>query len=204
MSDLNVQPFEVIGTPFEVYLADVGSTFPAVDAAPGVAFEKLGTNGNLNQDDSGVVVSFDQKTDTWRGAGSTGARKVFRTEEDMSVAFKLVDLSLETLAKVMNGNTITTIAASTGIAGTKSIGLSRGPQVAQYAMLIRGEGISPYGIGSMQFNLPRVADAGKPKPVFTKGKPAVLDFEFLALEDLNAASADVRYGELIAQTAVAL
>lgn len=196
-------PYEIIGSPISLWLAPVATVFPLIDVAPAVAWKLIGTNGTANQDESGVVVTHSQKVDVARPAGRTGPVKAWTSEEDFMISIGLWDLSLEQYQYALAGVAPTTVAAGVGTAGYKKMGLSRGVEVAQYALLARG--ISPYGDSfNMQFEVPRVYQSGSPKPTFGKGKPAALQLEFSALEDLNASSAAERFGRLIAQHAAAV
>lgn len=192
------QPFEIVAQPFTLWVAAVGSAFPSVDEAPGGSWTKIGTSGDLNYTEDGVTVSHKQKLETFRALGSTGPRKAFRTEEDQLISLTLVDLTLEQYKLALNGNTITTTSPGVGDSGTKKIGLSRGLDVEQYALLIRGASASAYMEGGVaQYEVPVAVVVSEPEVVFTKGSPAGLAIEFQALEDPSAASDDERFGRLI-------
>ena len=119
------------------------------------------------------------------------------------LSLTLWDMTLEQYSYAMNGNEVATTAAGTGTAGFKALGLSRGHQVTEFALLLRG--LSPYDPAmNAQYEVPRAVDAGNAQPVFTKGSPAALALEFRAMEDLDAASDDERFGRLIAQHQLAL
>lgn len=196
-------PYEIIGSPLSLWLAPLATAFPLIDVAPGVAWKLIGTNGTANQDDSGVVVTLSQKIEVARPAGRTGPVKAWTSEEDFMISIGLWDLSLEQFQYAIAGVVPTTVAAGVGTAGYKKTGLTRGVEVTQYALLARG--VSPYADNmNAQFEVPRVYQSGSPKPRFGKGKPAALELEFTALEDLAAASAGERFGRLIAQTAAPL
>jgi len=198
----NAVPFEIIGAPYTVWAAPVGTEYPAVDEEPAGEWMKLGTNGDRNYDDNGVTVKHSQSISKWRGLGSTGAVKAFRSDEDLIVSFVLVDLSLEQYGHLLE-QTVTPAAAGMGTPGTKTIGLSRGLTVQQYALLVRGP--SPYmEDGVMQYEIPVCIQSGEPAPVSKKNAPAALEVQFEALEDPDAASAKERYGRLVAQNADAL
>jgi hypothetical protein len=198
-----MEPFEIIAAPFTVWIAPVGEAFPDVDTAPGGGWAKIGTSGDQNYTEDGVVVSLAQTIEKWRGAGTTGPRKAFRTSEDMTVRFTLVDLTLEQLKHALNGNTVTDTAAGTGTPGVRKIGLSRGHTVTPFALLIRG-GVSPYGDSfSMQFEVPVAVLQSSQELEFKKGTPAGVLLEWAAMEDPDASSAAERFGRLIAQDAVA-
>lgn len=196
-------PYEILAGPYTLWLAPVGTIFPILTAAPAVAWVKVGTNGDANYDEDGVTVSHVTKQENARPAGRTGPVKAWTTEEDLMVALKLWDVSLEQYATALNKAAITTVAAGVGVPGTKKIGLSQGAEITLYALLVRG--LSPYGDNFVaQYEVPRCYQSGNAKPVYKKGKPATLDLEFTALEDLGAAAAVERFGRLISQHQAAL
>ena len=125
------------------------------------------------------------------------------------IAFIIVfDSSLKSLERWLSGsvyrlaldnNAVATTAAGGGTAGFKEVNLYRGLDVAQMALLVRGD-VSPEGDGwKTQYQIPVVVQSGSPEPVFAKGAPAGLALEFTAIEDPNAASAAARFGKLVVQ-----
>lgn len=195
------QPFEIVAQPFTLWTAPVGTAFPTLDEEPGGGWTKIGTSGDLNYTEDGVKISHSQKVEIFRALGSTGPRKAFRTEEEQMISLTLADVSLEQYRLALNGNTVTTVAADTGLSGYKKIALSRGVNVTQYALLVRGVYASPYmDEGVAQYEIPRVSVVSEPEVVYVKGTPAGLLLEFQALEDLSPASIDERFGRLIVQT----
>ena len=195
----NSAPLEIIAAPFTLYIAPAGEAMPDVDTVPAGNWTKLGTSGPENYLEEGVTVEHGQTITTWRGLGSTGPRKAWRTEETQMVRMTLVDLTLEQLKVALNGNTVTATPAGSGTPGTKKIGLSRGVDVTLYSLLVRGP--SPYmENGAAQYEVPVCFQNGSAAPVFSKGEPAGLALEFTALEDPDATSADEKFGRLVAQT----
>ena len=169
----------VIGGPEVVYLAPVGTAFPALGAAPGVGWTQLGVNGNKSYGDDGVTVRHSQSVNRIRPAGSTGPIKAARTEEDLEVEFTLWDLTLEAYAASLHQNAVTDAGAA------RSVGLYRGFNINENALLIRGT--SPYDDTlTAQFEIPRCYTEGAPEIVFLKGEPAGLQFLFVALVDPDA------------------
>ena len=195
-------PFEIIAAPFTAYWAPTGEAFPDLADAPAGNWVQIGTSGDEDYNEEGVTVQHSQSTETFRGLGGTGPRKAFRTEEGLLIGFTLHDLTLEQYAVAMNGATVTTTPAGSGTAGTKDIDLYRGLTVQNIALLLRAEA-SPYGAFRTQYQVPVVFMSSSPEPVFTKGEPAGLRLEFMALEDPNASTAADRFGKLVAQNAAA-
>lgn len=195
----NTDPLEVIAAPFRVYAAPVGTAFPDVtdpeDDPSFDAWTLIGSSGDLNYDrGTGVVVEHKQSITPWRSVGDAGSRKVFRTEEDLTIKLKLVDLTLEQYARALNSNSVDSAAV-----GSRKVGLSRGFPVATHALLIRSS-VSPYGDGlNMQYEIPVAAQTGSPSVTLSKpGEPAGLDLEWMALVDPNATDETERFGRLVA------
>jgi len=192
-------PFEIIGAPLTLWLADVGTAFPAINVAPGANWTKIGTNGDRSYEAGGVTVRHSKSYDKVRTAGASGPVKAFLQEEDLMFSLTLLDLTLEQYQLALNGNTITTVAPSAGQPGTKKIGLSESVgRTKEYALLARG--LSPYNETlAMQFCVPRCFQSGAPEVVFRKGGTgAGLAFQFEALENLAATSEQERFGYIMA------
>jgi hypothetical protein len=170
-------PYEVIAAPLTVYVAPVGTAKPAVNAAPGGSWIKLGTSGTKNYGTKGVVVTHNDTIVKWRPAGGTGHRKAWRTEEFISVEFDLIDLTAEQYAYAMNTATVTTAG------NAKSIPMQMGVTVAQVALLARG--ISPINDAfAAQYFIPIAIQTGDPAPAYAgEGVPAGLSIKFDSIED---------------------
>jgi hypothetical protein len=197
----NPLPYEVIAAaPIRIYLATASTARPGLQENPSGAWTLLGSSGDLNYDDgSGVSIEHPQTLVPWRSLGESGARKIFRQDEDCRVKVKVVDLTLEQYAHALNENSITTTPAAMGVAGSKKIGLSRGLFVATKAILIRLL-VSPYGedwIG--QYWFPRAVSAGSPTVQFMKTVPAGLELQYDSLVDPTQAESE-RFGILEWQT----
>lgn len=197
-----MEPLEILAAPFTIWLAPVGEAFPAIDAAPAGNWAKLGSNGDVNYDEDGVVVTHGQTIENWRGLGSTGPVKAWRTEEELQIGFTLVDISAAQYAKVLNNVEVTQTASGVGVPGTDAFGLSQGREVAAFALLARGASPGMEG-GNAQYEVKKVYQGAEPAPTFQKGEPAGLECEFNALEDVTAANRNERFGRLLIQTAAA-
>lgn len=186
---MNGVPMEVIAAPLTVYVADYGTGAPAdASVTPDASWFKLGTTGNKNYSDKGVVVTHDQTIVTWKPAGSTGARKAWRTEEFVTVEVELVDLTIEQYAKTLNDATVTTSG------NHKSIQLQQGATVTVFALLARG--LSPFSDSlNAQYYCPMVFQADNPAPAYAAaGVPAMLACKWQTLEDSSGG-----FGEYVEQ-----
>ncbi len=186
-------PYEIIAAPFELWWAPVGTAFPAINAAPSSPWAKVGTSGKNNYTDAGVRVSHAQTIDQFRFHGGTGPRKAVRSEESLTVMVTMADISLEHYRLALNNVTVATSATP----DRKTATLYKGAQVAVMALLVRGP--SPYDEAlSLQYQIPRCFEGGSPEIAYVKNAPAAIELQFVALEDLAAATDADRFGSLVA------
>lgn len=194
-----MKPFEVVAAPFTIYVAPVGTAFPAVHAAPAVTWFRLGTSGDKNYHEDGVVVTHEQEIEVWRALGSTGPRKAWRTEEALMIGFTLVDLSSAQYAKILGDVAVTQTAPAVGVPGSDEFSLLRRHDVKALALLARGD-VSPAGDAfKTQYQVPVVFENGSQEVTFQKGEPGGLECEWMAIEDATDG-----FGKLKIQTAAAL
>jgi hypothetical protein len=195
-----MQPYEIIMSPAELFLALEGEAFPAVDAVPTGNWARLGKAGTRSQSEDGVKVSHSQEIAEHSTAGALGPVKAVRTKEGLAIDLVIEDLTLEAYAKALNGAGIGQIAQAAGVAGAKTMGLSQGIDVTTYSALVRFP--SPEGDGmTAQYCIPKVYQKANPSLVFKgDGTAAGLAFQLVALEDPNASSEKERFGYVVEQT----
>lgn len=190
-------PEEIITAPFTLWLAPVGTAFPAPDAAPAAPWVVLGKNGSRSYESGGIRVQHQRQIEQSRPAASSVATFAWGAGESLTIALSLIDLTLEVYAKALGGATIGTVPALPDTIGTRSMGLTLGrAPLAEFALLARGP--SPYVEGeNAQFQIARCVQAGSPQPTFSKAGSA-LDLTFTALEDPSATSEADLFGRLVA------
>lgn len=194
------EPYELIAAPAEVWLAPVGEAFPDINDAPAGNWALLGTSGDEDYGEEGVTVTHEQSLAYHRFLGTTGPRKATRTSEGLRIGLMVHDSALETLSDVVfNGNAVTTTAAGGGEPGDKAIAMFAGLEVTEYALLLRGK--SAYGDWNAQYEVPVCVRDGSPAAVYSKGAVAGYAIEFVAIEDPDAASDAVKFGNLRMQHA---
>ena len=194
-------PFEIIAAPVTVYQAALGESMPLINAAVAGNWAKIGTSGDQNITEAGVTVEHPDETESFYSVGGTGPVKVFRVREGFMCRFVLADISLEQYRHILNDNSVTDTAASSGVAGFREVDIYRGFGVSQVALLIRGT-FSAYGDSwNSQFEIPNCYQTGSPEPVFQKGVPAALAFQYTAIEDPLAATSADRFGRIVVQDA---
>lgn len=171
----NVTPYEVVAGPAKVYLAPVGTAFPAIDDAE-AAFDAAWIA--LGKTDGGVKVSHSQTIVPLRVDQVTAPVKAVRSEEDLMIEFSIVELTLENYGTVLNQ--LTAGPATDG--NSKTINLYRGGSgIETVALLVRGDQLSPYGPYNLQYEVPSVYQSSSPEVDFTKDAKSLLSCTFTAI-----------------------
>ena len=193
-----MQTYEILSGVGQLYIAPVGTAFPGVTETPGVAWEPTG------ETQDGVTITVSQTVVEIRSDQATGPKKAIRSEEGFKIATNLLEATLEKLAKIFE-QSVTDTPPGSGTIGHRAIGLYRGSAVQTYALLFRGEKMSPYGeTYPGQFEVPVGYFGGDQGLAFKKDAATVIPVEFSALEDPNAATEGARFGALRVQDAAAL
>lgn len=196
---------EVVGTPYTALVAPVGTLAPNIKTALAdidPTWVELGTNGINNQGTDGVTVNLGRTQSSFTPAGGTLPVKSWTTDEAITVAGSLVDLTVEQFALILDDAAITTIAPASGVAGSKSISLVRGISVQYFALLVRG--LSPYDDGTglnAQYVFSRVMQSAQQQPKYLKGTPAELAWEFTICGDVDGNDPAIYDAEDAAPTA---
>lgn len=193
---MNSSPYEILTGVGDLYIAPVGTTFPAVDAVPNASWRALGYT------QEGVSVKKKSKIETVNVDQDTGAVKAARSEEALTIETQLAELTLENLADYL-GNTVTDTPAASGVAGTRSVGMYSGAYVKTFALLFRGT--SAYGNYPAQYQVPVCYFDGDTEMKHEKGgKNATIKAAFEALVNPNAVADSEKFGTLVMQDAAAL
>jgi len=171
------EPFQLMNGPFAVYIADPVELPPDIDDLPTGNWALFGTSGDKDITEEGITINLPQAISWFRGLGSTAPRKGFRTEEDVIVEFTLADASVENFARGLNDAVI-------DLSGNhRKIQLLQGAEVAQFSLLIYGDGKSAYGDFNSFLWLPRCSHDGQMAPKIVKGEPVGLMYRWHALID---------------------
>jgi len=194
MSNAN-QPYAILVGVGTLYLAPVGTAMPALTAAPSGAWVSLG------ETDGGVKVTKTRNREKFSSDQRTGTVKAVQTEEGLTVEVNAHENTLENLANAIGG-TVAVTAAGSGTIGKKLLKLHGGATVGEFALVFRGN--SPYGNWPGQFCLPRGYMDDDVESEFVKDGKTLIPIKFEALEDLNAATEDDRFGYAEYQHAAAL
>lgn len=185
---------EILFSPYDVFWAPVGESFPAIGASPGGNWLVLGTSVAERTNEDGVMVAFEQEFEEFRAAGTSAPIEASRVRESVIISLTLHDLRPNMLRLVLNNNAITNTAAGAA-AGFDEIDLERGPGKPQeMALLVRGDS-TQFATGNAQYQIPRCYVSSSPEIVHTKGEAAGIELEFRALR----AASSPYMGKLISQ-----
>ena len=180
-------PFEMVAAPVTIFVAPEATLPPDLSLAlpdASVLWRFLGLHGADSISDDGVAATFDETMERQRALGSTGVRKLFRSEEDFMMAFSLMDVTVETVADALSGLPVTSVAAGSGTAGYRRVNILRGFNVLNQAFLMRG--FSPYGDGMAAYYwLPKGYASFSGEVSYTKEGAAMIPIEVMAIEHLT-------------------
>ncbi len=169
---------EIINGPITVWWAPVGEPFTVISSPPAGNWAKIGTSGDKNYSEDGVVVTMEKTVEYWRSLGSPFPRKSFITEADITVTVNMADMTLAQMRLALNQNTVTTSSP------TDEISLDIGLDPSEIALLIRGEGKSPQlSGGALQYELNRVVEEGSRELAHVKGEPVMAELVFKVIYD---------------------
>lgn len=178
-------PLEIFaGGAFDVYLAVTGTADPVITTAVPGAFIKVGVAGSQDYGEDGVVIRKETENNEVYTLGTYGTRKVFRTREKLTIAFTLIDATLEALRDAWNQTAVTVIG---GPPAEKTIPLLEGTTSPTFrTLLIRGAGSSYMEGGITQIWVPLVYQTGSPEIAFKKSDPIGLAVVFTAVADATS------------------
>jgi len=190
-----MESYEILVGVGKLYVAPAGTAKPDLTAEPGSEWTYLG------ETEDGVTATKSQDIAEHKSDQRTGPIKATRTDESLTVATKLLAATLENLSVAIGGATVNDNPPQTGVIGTRTMGMYLGGEVAEFAILFRGD--SPYGPYPGQYYVPRGYFGGEVGQEFKKDKGVVIPVEFHALEDLSATDPTMRFGVVEYQDAEA-
>lgn len=173
-------PNEIIVGPAEIYVAPVGTSFPAVNAAPAAPWMLVGTAGSRNYAESGVVLRRPVTINQIRMLGSTAPRKQVISETSFEIEFNVADLSPEMMMLGYGG-----LPQDVATAGAQQkIILPTDPVPNAFAVLVRVEGQSPLlDGGNCQWEIYNAIQAGTGEGTFSKTEAFAQGHMWQAFED---------------------
>lgn len=174
----------IVGVWKKIYVASYGVAEPDVDVIPGGDWAQLaGSTGDQE-------LNFDSSYEFFFDNDHQGPVAAVRGDENVMVSFQVGDMTLENMARALSelGN----VRAGTTTAGNniKQLPLKRGFDLTFYALLLKGDLDSPYGLYPGQFYIPLCIQVGNPTVTRSKTSRMTMGFEYRVLEDDNQTSGD--------------
>lgn len=166
-------PYEIVIGPAEVYVAPVGTAFPAINATPGAGWTLVGLAGSSNYSEDGVIVRSPRSSALVRPLGSTAPVKGAITETGFEVEFTVMDLSPAMMQLAFGADTtdVTVVAQASGIAGNQYGDIPTNPVPKHKALLVRCAQ-SSFGDGfNTQFEVYSAFQTGSGEGKFSKSDP---------------------------------
>lgn len=131
-------PVEIIRGPVDLYVADAGTVQPELSKPVPATWTKLGASIS----DEGLIMNFEEEEDETTTLDSPMIKKLHVTRLAYTYTVALIDLTVETFARIQNGVAVISQAAASGTAGYREMTLGHGFTIKYYAILARGP--SPY------------------------------------------------------------
>jgi hypothetical protein len=176
----NVNPLQIMVGVGGIFVAPPDTTFPTPDQTPAQASAAW---VNLGQTDGGITVSPAQTLNQWYVDQETGPVKTTRSQERLALKTNLAIFTLENLARVMNGQTVTVNAPNTNVRGFRQMPFYQGLKVTEYSFIFEGD--SPYlANDKLRYLVPRAyVMSANFDMVFKKDGMTFIPVEFDALVD---------------------
>lgn len=182
----SMQPYSQLTGTLKVYLAAYGEAEPDISTTPGGNWIELGpTDGEQAIEEAGDLTKFYDND-------HQGPVKGTRAQEDLMVRFTVVNSTLEQIARVKR-SVAAVVSTTMGGQNVKRLPHKKGATPTEYALLLRGDADSPYGVLPGQHYFPRGLFAGAGTRTRTKdGRPGIESI-YHVLED-DAQTEDNKMG----------
>ena len=167
---------EIIRGPVTAYVADPNTAHPAIlsatpDAAPASPYVLLGASIS----DDGLQMEYDNEEEETTTLDSPMVKKFNIVKVGVTYSLSLVDMSVETFARVQNGVAVSEQAIASTNAGYREMVIGHGFTVKYYAVVFKG--LSPYadgGAGAHQVYLPKAHIRIEEGPTLAKSGDAMI------------------------------
>lgn len=195
---------QVVAGPLAVFVKPYAGGVPAMpvinrsaaDLVGADGYQLLGRRGADSVKRDGVMLVSTQENTSHTGAAGTKPTDRWRTKDEASLRFSLVDLQLETLAVLLDQTVVSTVHGAQP--DHKEIGIGRPLELKRWSVLARGR--SPYaneGDKLRQYLLFCATVTSNYEETNALDNPTDVQFEFSALALTDAALAEhERFGKL--------
>ncbi len=134
---------EIIRGPVMVFVADPSTAQPDIGLTD-AAVQALGAWTKLGKSlsDDGLAMAFNDEEEDTTTLDSPMVKDINIVSVGLEYTVALVDMTVETFARIQNGVAVTSQAAGSGVSGYKEMTLGYGFKTKYYAVLCKGT--SPY------------------------------------------------------------
>jgi len=186
---------EIVRGPVVVYVADTGTAEPEISTDPPAAWAKLGASLS----DDGLVTAFTDEEEETTTLDSPMVKDLHITRVAVEYSVSLVDLTVETYARIQNGVAVTPQAAGSGTGGYREMVLGYGFDVKFYGVLVVGPSSYDEDLASHLY-FPKARVKLNEGPTFAKSGDAMIGAMIKPVYDASIGG----YGRYRVQDAVAL
>lgn len=171
---------QIIGAA-KIYIAPAGTTIPAINATPAAPWVELGAT------DGDQTFRILKETAYFSDNDTLGDSAARNNNGGVEVEFTLVGMTLENVARIINNVANVTTSTSGGV-NVKELGFGVEARPTEYALVMRGETQSSYGLYPAQNYVPRGVWDGDFEQTQGKDTRIEVDCTFHALSDCTQAT----------------
>ena len=202
------EPNEVVWGPGDIWVAEVGTDFPDVDADPTAAWQLLGISEGRSFTDGGITIGETPAFAYSKGEGESLDTDGRVTGLEVMLSGELKDMRLASFRVVMGkvAGDIVEVAAASGTIGYQTLQAYRPiGQAPRFACLVRFMD-NPYDkvYAGIQREFPVMMSIGAVTTPWTVSNPTPWPFEFKLLGDRSKSDIDESAGAWVVQHEKAL
>ena len=161
---------EIIRGPVMIFLADPNTAHPEIGVVPpSTDWTKIGASLS----DDGLAMAFNDEEEDTTTLDSPMVKEINIISVGIEYTVSIIDMTVETFARIQNGVGVTTQAPGSNTAGYREMTLGYGFTVKYYAVLAKGQ--SPYAEGmAHQVYLPKARVKVAEGPTLAKSGDAMI------------------------------
>ena len=168
--------------PLIIYRASASTARPTNITDSPTAWTLLARSSVAHYHEDGVMVTTSDTYNDVYALGSTAPQDSRLTQRVTRVTARIMDAGADVLAALYGDKTVTTVAASSGVPGTKEFELDHTSALQTGAVLLRGtDGPSSLAV---ELYLPEaIIQTPNIEMSFVKGEPVSVNMEFIGLQN---------------------
>lgn len=172
-------------------------------ATPNAVWKAISVLGTSVISDAGVKLAVKANYEEYSGQ-TNFVQKAVRTLEEQIIEVELADSSGAVLSIALNGNSLSTSAAASGVPGMETLNSYQGDDVNYFALLMRGA--SPYStdpLAKREIRIPKCYNTGELSTTFKRGV-AMVSYKFKVVRGPNATDSDADVLKIVSENVAPL